>query len=166
MTTQNLALDISSVKLQIASVTKLHPKASPAYPTVWGALKQAPSCSEKQHCALSKAKIKLESHCLKALPDQNTKVTGLHAKSLKISFSEQKLLLCGLGSPWQKPTAHDLCLIMKWMARVMCWPGTRNWGRTSPGSFPAAAQLPGQASFCQHPTAAARRKWTGYAGYK
>lgn len=53
MTTQNLALDISSVKLQIASVTKLHPKASPAYPTVWGASEEAPSCSEKQHCALT-----------------------------------------------------------------------------------------------------------------
>lgn len=54
MTTQNLALDISSVKLQIASVTKLHPKASPAYPTVWGVSKEAPSCYEQQHCALSK----------------------------------------------------------------------------------------------------------------
>lgn len=31
----------------------------------------------------------------------------------------------------------------KWMARVMCSPGTRNWGQTrpGPGSIPAAAQL-------------------------
>lgn len=138
MTTQNLALDISSVKLQIASVTKLHPKACPAYPAVWGASKEALSCSQKQHCALSEAESSWRVTAWKL-----TKHKGHWASCQESENPFFRIKTVALLS-WLHGKNHQYTISAsswRWMALVMCSPGTRNWGQTSPGSVPAAAQL-------------------------
>lgn len=126
MTTQNLALDISSVKLQIASVTKLHPKASPAYPTVWGASKEAPSCSEKQHCALSEAESSWRVTAWRLYLMKTQRLLGFMPRVSRCLFQNKKptALLSWLHGKTQQ---HTICASSwRWMARVMRSPGTRN----------------------------------------
>lgn len=161
MTTQNLALDISSVKLQIASVTKLHPKACPAYPTVWGVSKEALSYSQK-NCALSEAESSW-SHCLEAHKTQRS--LGFMPRVWKSLFQNKNCCFSVLA-PWWKPPVHDFCLIMEMdgSSDVFAWHAElrpnqsreRSCSSTARHVGPPSARIQQQ----QH-----TGSWTGCAGY-
>lgn len=156
MTTQNLALDISSVKLQIASVTKLHPKASPAYPTVWGASK---SQAEKQHCALSKVDSSWRVTAWNLYLIRAQRSLGFMPRDWRSLFQNKNYCFAVLALHGENHQHVISASSWKCVARVMCSsPGTQNWGQTSPGSIPAAAQLSMLGLLLPAPTAAAHRK--------
>lgn len=163
MTTQNLALDISSVKLQIASVTKLHPKACPAYPTVWGVSKEALSCSQKQHCALSEAESSWRVTAWKL-----TKHKGHWAscQESEKSLFQNKNCCFAVLAPWQKPPVHDFCLIMEMdgSGDVFAWHAELRANQSRERSCSSTAHLAGP------PSARTQQQqhtgsWTGCAGY-
>lgn len=153
MTTQNLALDISSVKLQIASVTKLHPKASPAYPTAWGVSKEAPSCYEQQHCALSKVESSWRVTAWKLYLIKTQRSLGFMPRVWRSLFQNKNYCFVVLALHGQNQQ-HVICASSwEWMAGVKCWAGTRNWG-TGPGSARqqhSSHARPPSASTQQHP---------------
>lgn len=166
MTTQNLALDISSVKLQIASVTKLHPKASPAYPTVWGASNEAPSCSEKQHCALIEVESSRRVTAWKLHLIKTQRSLGFMPTVWRSLFQNKNYCFAALA-PWWKPPARDFCLIMEMdgSGDVFAWHAEPRAERPRERSCSSTAR------YIRPPSASTQQQqhtgsWTACAGYK